>query len=141
MVFTKKRKLKQAIRADFSNSTDRKRQPMQPTMRCRNRQPPYSYRINHAWFAQRPPRAPARGALLFGGPRSSRPAGALHDQSQKKKTLRSSAGLSTLDDFLKEEGTFEESQSIAIKEVLAWQIAQGIWPGKSRITRKGRCRR
>jgi hypothetical protein len=36
---------------------------------------------------------------------------------------RSSAELSTLDDFLKEEGKFEEFQSIAINEVLAWQAA------------------
>jgi hypothetical protein len=42
----------------------------------------------------------------------------------KKKAQRSSAEFSTLDDFLKEEGKFEEFQSIAIKEVLAWQAAQ-----------------
>ena len=33
---------------------------------------------------------------------------------------------SSLDDFLKEEGTFEETRAIAIQEVLAWQISGGI---------------
>ena len=47
-------------------------------------------------------------------------------KAKKKKTPRSSADFSTLDDFLKEEGTFEEFQSIAIKEVLAWQIAEAM---------------
>lgn len=45
---------------------------------------------------------------------------------RKNKAPRSVADLSTLDDFLKEEGTFEEFQSIAIKEVLAWQIAEAM---------------
>ena len=47
-------------------------------------------------------------------------------KARKKKAPRSVADLSTLDDFLKEEGTFEEFQSIAIKEVLAWQIAEAM---------------
>jgi hypothetical protein len=47
-------------------------------------------------------------------------------KARKKKTPRSLAELSTLDDFLKEEGKFEEFQSIAIKEVLAWQSAQSM---------------
>lgn len=42
----------------------------------------------------------------------------------KKKSPRSLAELSTLDDFLKEEGKLEEFQAIAIKEVLAWQAAE-----------------
>jgi antitoxin HicB len=33
---------------------------------------------------------------------------------------------STLDDFLKEEGTFEEAQALAIKEVVAWQLADAM---------------
>jgi predicted XRE-type DNA-binding protein len=33
---------------------------------------------------------------------------------------------STVDDFLKEEGIFEESQAQAIKEVIAWQLAQAM---------------
>lgn len=54
---------------------------------------------------------------------------------RKKKKLRSSADLSTLDDFLKEEGTFEEFQSIVIKEVLASQIAEAMKANK--ISRSG----
>ena len=45
---------------------------------------------------------------------------------KKKKAPRSPAELSTLDDFLKEEVKFEEFQSIAIKEVLAWQATQSV---------------
>jgi antitoxin HicB len=56
-------------------------------------------------------------------------------KASKKKAARSSADLSTLDDFLKEEGTFEEFPSIAIKEVLAWQIAQAMKANK--ISRSG----
>lgn len=31
---------------------------------------------------------------------------------------------STFEDFLKEEGTYEETTAIAVKRVLAWQLAQ-----------------
>lgn len=31
---------------------------------------------------------------------------------------------SSIDDFLKEEGVFEEAQAQAIKEVVAWQLTQ-----------------
>ena len=31
---------------------------------------------------------------------------------------------SSIDDFLKEEGVFEEAQAQAIKEVVAWQLAE-----------------
>ncbi|MGQ0677713.1 MAG: helix-turn-helix domain-containing protein [Rhodospirillales bacterium] len=34
--------------------------------------------------------------------------------------------MSTLDGFLKAEGKLEEFQAVAIKEVLAWQIAQAM---------------
>jgi hypothetical protein len=47
-------------------------------------------------------------------------------RARKRKAPRSLAELSTLDDFLKEQGTFEEFQSIAINEVLAWQAAQSV---------------
>ena len=40
-------------------------------------------------------------------------------KARKRKTCRSAAGLSTLDDFLKDEGKLEEFQATAIKEVLA----------------------
>jgi transcriptional regulator with XRE-family HTH domain len=33
---------------------------------------------------------------------------------------------SSIDDFLKEEGIFEEAQNEAIKEVVAWQLAQAM---------------
>ena len=32
----------------------------------------------------------------------------------------------SLDSFLKEEGTFEESQALAIKEVVVWQLTQAM---------------
>jgi antitoxin HicB len=44
----------------------------------------------------------------------------------KKKTTRSANELTTLDDFLKEEGKFEEFEAVAVKEVLAWQIAEAM---------------
>jgi hypothetical protein len=46
------------------------------------------------------------------------------NSKKKKKAPRSLDELSTLDDFLKEEGTFEEFQSIAIKEVQVWLAAE-----------------
>jgi predicted XRE-type DNA-binding protein len=39
----------------------------------------------------------------------------------RKKSIGSS-----LDDFLKEEGLFEEAQTQAIKEVVAWQLAEAM---------------
>lgn len=33
---------------------------------------------------------------------------------------------SSLDDFLKEEGIFEEAQAQAVKEVVAWQLAKAM---------------
>lgn len=33
---------------------------------------------------------------------------------------------SSIDDFLKEEGIFEEAQALAVKEVVAWQLAQAM---------------
>ena len=44
----------------------------------------------------------------------------------KKKTARSTGELTALDDFLKEEGKLEEFEAVAIKEVLAWQIAAAM---------------
>ncbi len=42
------------------------------------------------------------------------------------KKLRSTEGLTTLDEFLGEQGTREAFQAVAIKEVLAWQIEQAM---------------
>jgi predicted XRE-type DNA-binding protein len=44
----------------------------------------------------------------------------------KKKPHRSTAKLTTLDGFLKEEGKLEEFEAVAIKEVLAWQIGEAM---------------
>ena len=44
-----------------------------------------------------------------------------------KKHISKKAGIgSTFDDFLKEEGTYEATQAVAVKRVLAWQIAQAM---------------
>lgn len=43
-----------------------------------------------------------------------------------KRRARSASPLSTLDDFLAEEGKLEEFEAVAIKEVLAWQIAEAM---------------
>lgn len=45
---------------------------------------------------------------------------------------------SSLDDFLKEEGIFEEAQDIAIKEVVAWRLAEAM--KAQAITRAGMAR-
>lgn len=44
----------------------------------------------------------------------------------KKRKPRSTAKLTRLDDFLKEEGKLDEFEAVAIKEVLAWQIAEAM---------------
>jgi ribosome-binding protein aMBF1 (putative translation factor) len=46
--------------------------------------------------------------------------------ARKKKVVRSTAKLTTLDDFLGEEGKRDEFEAIAVKEVLAWQIEQAM---------------
>lgn len=49
---------------------------------------------------------------------------------KKTKAPRSTAKLTALDDFLKADGKLEEFEAIAIKEVLAWQLAEAIKVGK-----------
>src|SRR5579863_10573675 len=44
----------------------------------------------------------------------------------KKRVIRSTAKLTTLDDFLAEEGKRDEFEAIAVKEVLEWQIEQAM---------------
>ena len=44
----------------------------------------------------------------------------------KKKVIRSTAKLTTLDDFLGKEGKRDEFEAVAVKEVLAWQIEQAM---------------
>jgi antitoxin HicB len=46
--------------------------------------------------------------------------------AKKKKAPRSVRKLSSLDDFLRQEGKLEEFEAVAIKEVLAWQIAEAM---------------
>lgn len=46
--------------------------------------------------------------------------------TRKKRSIRSTTKLTTLDSFLKEQGKLEEFEAVAIKEVLAWQIAQAM---------------
>lgn len=50
-------------------------------------------------------------------------------KAKKKRPVRSTAKLSTLDDFLKEQGKLEEFEAVAIKEVLAWQIEEAMRKG------------
>jgi predicted XRE-type DNA-binding protein len=45
---------------------------------------------------------------------------------KKKRITRSADALATLDDFLKEQGKLEEFEAVAVKEVLAWQIAEAM---------------
>lgn len=45
---------------------------------------------------------------------------------KKKKTPRSTAGPTRLDHFLAEEGKLAEFEAVAIKEALAWQIAEAM---------------
>ena len=47
-------------------------------------------------------------------------------KGKKKKITRPTVGLSTLDGFLKDQGKLEDFQATAIKEVLAWQIAEAM---------------
>ena len=54
---------------------------------------------------------------------------------QKRKAVRSTAGFSTLDGFLKDQGKLEEFEATAIKEVLAWQIIEAM--KAKNISRKG----
>ena len=42
---------------------------------------------------------------------------------------------SGIDDFLKREGIFEEAQALAVKEVVAWQLAQAMKKRKISKTR------
>ena len=44
----------------------------------------------------------------------------------KKRNQRKNHMGSSIDDFLKEEGIFEEAQAQAVKEVVAWQLDQAM---------------
>src|SRR5215216_5281344 len=51
-------------------------------------------------------------------------------KKKTKKAPRSARSLSTLDDFLKDQGKLEEFAAVAIKEVLAWQLGEAMKAGK-----------
>ncbi len=56
------------------------------------------------------------------------------------KRTRKKGGIgSTFDDFLKEERTYEATQAVAIKRVLAWQIEKAM--RKQRLTKVEMARR
>ncbi len=42
------------------------------------------------------------------------------------KTVKGRISTESFDDFLAEQGTLAESEDVAIKRVLAWQIAEGM---------------
>jgi antitoxin HicB len=54
---------------------------------------------------------------------------------KKNKPRRLVAKLSSLDDFLKQEGKFEEFQTTAIKETIAWQLGEAMRVNKVSRTR------
>ena len=56
-----------------------------------------------------------------------------------KRNRRKGAVGSTFDDFLKEESTYESTQAVAIKRVLAWQIGQAM--EKKQLTKAEMARR
>ena len=56
-----------------------------------------------------------------------------------KRTRKKGAVGTTFDDFLKEDGTYESTQAVAIKRVLAWQIGQAM--EKRHITKAEMARR
>lgn len=58
---------------------------------------------------------------------------------KKKKAARSTAKLTTLDEFLQGEGKRDEFEAVAIKEVLAWQITEAMKTNK--ISRNGLAQR
>jgi hypothetical protein len=59
------------------------------------------------------------GSSSSGGPSTYR--GGVRGDREVSKHIGSS-----FDDFLKEDGSYEEAHSIAIKRTLAWQIAQAM---------------
>jgi predicted XRE-type DNA-binding protein len=45
---------------------------------------------------------------------------------KRRTTRRSATALGALDEFLQQEGTLEAFEAVAVKEVLAWQIAEAM---------------
>jgi len=61
------------------------------------------------------------------------------NMATKKKAIRSTAKLTTLDDFLGKEGKRDEFEAVAVKEILAWQIEQAM--KEKNISRNGLAQR
>ena len=57
----------------------------------------------------------------------------------RKRTAKKAGIGSAFDDFLKDEGTYEATQGLAIKRVLAWQIEKAM--KKQRLTKAEMARR
>lgn len=47
-------------------------------------------------------------------------------EMKKNRSKRSTKGLTPLDGFLRGQGKLEEFEAVAVKEVLAWQIAEAM---------------
>src|SRR5712691_3171309 len=61
------------------------------------------------------------------------------DRAMRKRTTKKAGIGSAFDDFLTDEGTYEATQSVAIKRVLAWQIEKAM--KKQRLTKAEMARR
>jgi hypothetical protein len=48
------------------------------------------------------------------------------NKGRKRKAVRSAAGLTTLDGFLKDQGKLEDFQGTAVKEVVAWRFTEDL---------------
>ncbi len=57
----------------------------------------------------------------------------------KRRTTKKTGIGTAFDDYLKDEGTYEATQSVAIKRVLAWQIEKAM--KKQRLTKAEMARR
>ena len=57
----------------------------------------------------------------------------------RKQTIKKASIGSAFDDFLKNEGTYEATQAVAIKRVLAWQIEKAM--REQRLTKAEMARR
>ena len=65
--------------------------------------------------------------LFFRTPAGSEPVRAwLRELPQEERHMSKKHMGSSVDDFLKEEGIFEEAQAQAVKEVVAWQLAKAM---------------
>ncbi len=74
------------------------------------------------------PRAPRRAAWVYqeDAPHAGRGFGVGAQASEGVGGMSKKHMGSSIDDFLKEEGIFEETQVQAIKEVVAWQLAEAM---------------